>query len=320
MFGIGKNKKQKEPAVNTTKIHLRAIMDAMDFLDRKQAAIYEEETKTLNDAHAIETVVENLQKESETILNNVNEFNAQFQDIIVVNENLEQVADTIVGTSLTGNEKMTQLIDEISQMKDSIESIHSVLDEFITAFSQIRTATADITNIASQTNLLALNASIEAARAGEAGRGFAVVADEINTLASSTKVLVEEIDGIMGQVEAKETELLHSFDSMNDLVDKNVESAQTTQHAIAGFNEIAQEVKEKTERTVVNAQSARTEAESIQHEIEHEMEMYKGLDETVYNLKKQLSRKSVLFEDIENVLGQLSYICAEYDGQDMIVK
>lgn len=50
------------------------------------------------------------------------------------------------------------------------------------------------------------------------------------------------------------------------------------------------------------------------------MEMYEGLDETVLNLKRQLSHKSVLFEDINNILGQLSYICEEYDGKDMVVK
>ena len=48
------------------------------------------------------------------------------------------------------------------------------------------------------------------------------------------------------------------------------------------------------------------------------MDMYTGLDMTVLNLKKQLSRKSVLFEDIYNILGQLTYICEEYDKKDMI--
>lgn len=320
MFGRGKKADKKQPAVTTTKIHLRAIMDAMEFLDRKQADIYKEETKTLNDTKAIENVVENLQEESENILGNVSQFNTQFQDIITVNESLESVADDIVDTSVNGNEKMTELIGEISQIKDSIRDIHAVLDEFISAFSEIRNTTVDITKIASQTNLLALNASIEAARAGEAGRGFAVVADEINTLATSTKVLVEQINDTMGKVEAKENELLLSFDSMNELVDKNVESAETTQNTIKSFHEIARDVKEKTERTVTNAQTAREKAANIQKEIENEMELYAGLDETVYNLKKQLSRKSVLFEDIENVLGQLSYICEEYDEQEMIVK
>ena len=321
MFGFkSKKKENKQQQIQTTKIHLRAIMDAMDFLDRKQMAINEEETGTLKDVNEIESVVDNLQNESEKILNNVNEFNNQFQDIISVNESLEQVADTIVHTSGQGNDKMTDLIEEISHIKGSVSEIENALTEFSNAFTEIRNATLDITNIASQTNLLALNASIEAARAGEAGRGFAVVADEINSLATSTKGLVEQINNVMGNVEAKENELVNSFEFMNGLVDKNIERAKDTQKSIKGFNDIAIDVKSNTERTVSSAQSAKSEAESIQQEIASEMEMYSGLNETVLNLKNQLSRKSILFEDIENVLGQLTYICAEYDGQDMVVK
>lgn len=317
MFG---RKKQKVEPIRTVKIHLRAIMDAMDFLDRKQNAINREETQALKDVGAMEGTIGNLQNESVNIMNNVNAFNARFNEIISVNEDLKSVADTIVETSLSGNEKMTQLIDEISLLKNSIRDIHEVLNDFIVAFGEIRNTTENIISIASQTNLLALNASIEAARAGEAGRGFAVVADEINTLASSTKVLVEQINGTMTNVESRENKLLESFEMMNQLVDKNVESAGNTQNTIENFSEIAQSVKDKTERTVSTVLDSQREAEGIQKEIENELEMYENVIDTVYNLKKQLSRKSVLFEDISNVICQLSYICEEYDEQDMIAK
>lgn len=317
---FGKKNKNVVPQINTTKIHLRPITDAMDFIELNQAMIYNEETGTLNDVNAIEQIVENLQDESQNILGNVNHFNERFQEIIHVNEMLQNVADNIVDTSTEGNDKMSELIDEIAHIKDSVKDIHAVLDEFITAFSAIRDATLDITDIASQTNLLALNASIEAARAGEAGRGFAVVADEINSLASSTKGLVEQINDTMRKVETKETELVSSFSSMNELVDKNIERAETTQESIKSFNDIALDVKSKTEKTVENVQSAQGEAVDIQREIENEMNMYEKLDESVINLKKQLSRKSILFEDIENVLGQLSYVCEDYNEQDMVVK
>lgn len=317
---FGKKKKKAENQIKTTKIHLRAILYAMDFLDRKQMAINEEETQSIRDVEEIEDVVSDLQHESENIMGNVSQFNEQFGQIISVNEDLQGVADKMVDTSVSGNEKMTLLIQEIGKMKESIRDIHEVLNDFISAFGAIRDTTENITSIASQTNLLALNASIEAARAGEAGRGFAVVADEINTLASSTKVLVEEINNTMKNVQAREDKLLESFEAMNELVDANVESAESTQQAIAGFNTIAQDVKDMTEKTVKNALDAQGEAGSIQREIENELESCATLEETVLNLKRQLSRKSVLFEDINNVLGQLSYICEEYDEQDMVVK
>lgn len=317
---FGRNKREKTEAFKTEKISLGAILDAIGFLDRKHKDINEEEEQTLKDMVDIEEVAKQLQDKSTTIMGNVNQFGEQFHDIIAVNEELQNVADTIVETSASGNEKMTFLIDEISKIKDSIQEIHSVLDEFLAAFGEIRDTTENITQIASQTNLLALNASIEAARAGDAGRGFAVVADEINTLASDTKVLVGQINSTMAKVESRENKLLESFDSMNLLVDSNVENAKDTQSAITNFNRIAHDVKEKTERTVQNVLCAQTEAENIQTEIGHEKDMYAGLDETLFKLKKQLSRKSVLFEDINNVLGQLPYICEEYNGKDMVVK
>lgn len=317
---FGKNKKEKTEAFKTEEISLGAIMDAIGFLDRKHKDINREEEQTLKDMADIEEVAKQLQDKSTTIMGNVNQFGEQFHDIIAVNEELQNVADTIVETSTNGNEKMTFLIDEISKIKDSIQDIHAVLDEFLVAFEEIRDTTESITQIASQTNLLALNASIEAARAGDAGRGFAVVADEINSLASNTKVLVGQINGTMAKVESRENKLLESFDSMNLLVDSNVECAKDTQNAITNFNKIAHDVKEKTERTVQNVFHAQKEAETIQTEISHEKSMYAGLDETLFKLKKQLSRKSVLFEDINNILGQLPYICEEYNGKDMLVK
>ena len=317
---FSKNKKEKTQAVKTRKIQLDVIWDAIDFLLHKHKNITSEEEQTLKDVAAIEDVAKQLQDKSETIVGNVNQFSERFNDIISVNNELSSAADDIVTTSHDGNEKMTRLIDEISDMKGSIQEIHEVLDEFLAAFGEIRDTTESIAQIASQTNLLALNANIEAARAGEAGRGFAVVADEINQLASSTKVLAGQINDTMTKVESREQKLLESFESMNQLVDGNVESAKDTQGAIAGFNSVAQNVKEKTERTVQNVLNAQTDTDHIRTEIKSEMEMYEGLDETVINLKKQLSRKSVLFEDINNILGQISYICDEYNGQDMIEK
>lgn len=317
---FGRNKKEKAETIKTEKIRLGAFMDAIGFLNRKHSDINEDEEQTLKDIADIEDVASQLQNKSNAIMENVNQFGEQFHDIISINEELKDVADTIVETSANGNEKMTFLIGEISRIKESIQEVHAVLDEFLMAFKEIRDTTESITGIASQTNLLALNANIEAARAGAAGRGFAVVADEINTLASDTKMLVGQINGTMANVQARENKLIESFDSMNLLVDSNVENAKETQGAIANFNTIAHTVKEKTERTVQNVLQAQEQAENIQTEIGYEMDMYAGLDETLFKLKKQLSRKSVMFEDINNILEQLPFVCEKYNDRDVIAK
>lgn len=315
-----KTKKSKEKEIKTSKIHLNSILDAIKFLERKQEAITQEDVQAMRDMNAIETVVDDLQEESMSIMKNVNQFNEQFADILTVNEELQNIADRIVGTSADGNQKMSLLINEITQIKDSVKEIHEVLDNFEMAFNAIGQTAENIASIASQTNLLALNASIEAARAGDAGRGFAVVAGEINVLSTQTKELVDEINKTMSNVKNKEGKLLECFEAMNELVDNNVNSAQNTQHAIRDFSAIAQEVRDRTGKTVDHAQSAQIRAGNIQKEMEKEQDIYSDLNKTVYDLKMQLSRKSVLFEDVKNVLCQIPYICGEYEGKEFIVK
>ncbi len=73
---------------------------------------------------------------------------------------------------VTGNAKMQELKDAISEISKCSEEI----DEIIST----------IESIASETNLLSLNASIEAARAGEAGKGFAIVANQVKNLADES--------------------------------------------------------------------------------------------------------------------------------------
>ncbi len=316
MFG----KKNKEDSVKTARIQLSPIVDAVNFLNRKQLDMNQEDTQAMSDMGAIEKVAGELRSESVAITETVSQFNQQFAEIIRVNSDLQGIADTIVSTSTDGNEKMSLLIDEISHLKSSFNGIHEVLNNFVLAFDEIRNTAESITSIASQTNLLALNASIEAARAGEAGRGFAVVADEINSLASQTKDLVSGINGTMSNVSAQESQLLKCFDDMNKLVDNNIENAKDTQGTIQNFSQIAQEVKAKTNRTVSHAQAAQKEAGNIQTELEKETAVFSDLDQTLLNLKMQLSRKSVLFEDIKNILCQLPYLCDEYNGREMLIR
>jgi len=126
----------------------------------------------------------------------------------------EEGAQVVISSNATIerlNEQIELTADKIETLKNSSESIGSVMEV-------IRT-------IAEQTNLLALNAAIEAARAGDQGRGFAVVADEVRSLAQKTQKSTEEIEGIIGELQAASDEAHNSMEYSVESVRKTLETS-----------------------------------------------------------------------------------------------
>lgn len=151
-------------------------------------------------------------------------------------ENAKHNAENIYTLTEDGREKSNQILDraeEIRKVSENssnqavrmYEEIKEKSDKAIEqskAAGKINELTDAIKSISSQTSLLALNANIEAARAGEAGRGFAVVATEIGSLATQTSQAVDNINDIVGAVNAAVRSMTECMNTMIQFLETQV--------------------------------------------------------------------------------------------------
>ena len=141
---------------------------------------------------------------------------------------------------------------QMGQVTEQVEHTAAQVQTLAEQVKKISSISTVISEVAMQTNLLALNAAIEAARAGEQGRGFAVVADEVRKLAERTSRSVQEITGLISEIQGG--------------ADVAVSSMQSSRQVVAGVVELANEAARAMQRiqaatgTVQGSVSAISEA------------------------------------------------------------
>ncbi|SMD04201.1 methyl-accepting chemotaxis protein [Sporomusa malonica] len=135
-----------------------------------------------------------------------------------VSENVQQAAAAI--------EEMSASSEEMAATTDRVAKIS---DETVKKVKETNKIIDMSRSIATQTKLLSLNASIEAARAGIHGRGFAVVAQEMQKLAQSSAEATENINKILGEIQASITSVI---EGINQSAAVSAEQARAMQEII----------------------------------------------------------------------------------------
>lgn len=199
-------------SLNEKSVSLLELAGEVKEHSENNAATSEELAASMEETSvAVEDVNDNvtsINTNVESITTNIQQANDMAKEIIVRAKKLKvQTADAKDQT-----QKMSQNIQKESDM--ALEKSKSV--------EKIESLTEAIRSIAEQTSLLSLNASIEAARAGESGKGFAVVASEISTLAGQTTQTVEDISGIVVEVQDAVKEMTSCLDQTIRFLVENV--------------------------------------------------------------------------------------------------
>ena len=183
--------------------------------------------------------VENASTQAEQLMNHMNTFTD------TLSASSSKIQET-TNTAEAGGKSVANAVDQMKRIESSVSASAGVIALLGEESDKIGKIVDAISAIADQTNLLALNAAIEAARAGEHGRGFAVVADEVRKLAEQSQVSAREISGLIGSIQDKAQNAVHS---MQEGVSNVREGAAAVNGAGKTFTEIVNMVSEVSDNS-----------------------------------------------------------------------
>lgn len=298
-------KELKSPS-KPLKEQLAPLSEIGRFAIEQKNKLQEEESVTIEGIETIENSFGLVQQKYGNIVGSVDSFQSQFSSIREVTDHFDNIINELMKTADNSNAGMKKVDESSDSVSETITTMQSVFDEFQKSFDDIKDKVNQINSFASQTNLLALNASIEAARAGEAGKGFAVVATEVNSLSQEIKALVNEIGTSMAELLENNNRLMSSLEDTRTAIEQSHERITETEEVINSIREVADNVREEGEQMSRVIKSCDDEMDNVAGNIEESKGYFSDVERNVKQLKNKITMKGYMFEDMNNVLEQIS--------------
>lgn len=223
------------------------LADAAGELDKAAHAASDTSHQVEHEMQQQRTELAQVSHAMEQMSSSVNEVASSIQ----VSADQAQQADQQVSL---GREDVSQAVAQIHQLAQQLDNAKDVVTDVAAEGDKIANFVKVIQEIAERTNLLALNAAIEAARAGEQGRGFAVVAEEVRSLASRTQQSTEEIQSIVGSLQARANEAGTVMSEGQQLAGRSIEQADHINQALEQISDQTSAIRQQVEQIAAAAE------------------------------------------------------------------
>jgi methyl-accepting chemotaxis protein len=166
-----------------------------------------------------------------------------------------------------GQQQIDAAVTSVDRLSQEIEQSAQSMQQLERDSNDIQSILGTIRSIAEQTNLLALNAAIEAARAGEQGRGFAVVADEVRALAKRTADSTAEIDGLLGNLAKRTSQVTHQMHASLEVSQQSVTRIGEARSSFGLIRESVDVIRDMNTQIATAAEQQHQVAEDINRHI-----------------------------------------------------
>ncbi|AJK88156.1 MULTISPECIES: methyl-accepting chemotaxis protein [Lysinibacillus] len=174
------------------------------------------------------------------VATSMNDFTGKVTSVHQSNKDVQHYSQDVMALTKEGRDLMSSSTKQMGAIQHIVKDAVEQVDGLSKQTQEISKLVTVIQTIATQTNLLALNAAIEAARAGEQGKGFAVVANEVRKLAEQVSYSVEDITGIVRNIQDGSNRVTASLEQGYSEVEKGALQITTTN---ATFHHIADAIE-----------------------------------------------------------------------------
>ena len=298
-------KKEEKPVVTATEvIDVHPISHVADSIMMYQKQLAQREVESLDQMAGVQATFEEALQENDKLREQMEVLSEVFVDVEQIASRFDNVKNDITDSVGDAQRKVDKLKSSSSEVQSSFEEIQNTFVGVQTSVQQIKDCMKQIIAIANQTNMLALNAAIEAARAGEQGKGFAVVADEV-------KKLVSNVDSSISEVESGTEQLNLNIESSKEAFKQNVEDVDAAYGVFDQIIEAADGAKTVQQEISQVTQSSGQKLEQVKDCFESEEEKMQRVLAYIERANELGTTKSSMFEDMNNLVGQLNPIVKE---------